>query len=107
MSFRIDAQTFDPRPRRPGRHPRRRRGAAPGPRQPDGPPFLLHVWPMQVLREGARAGEEVTSRDVVNIPAHGLSVVRIPFDRHTGRTAHHGHILDHDDLGRMGVIDTR
>jgi FtsP/CotA-like multicopper oxidase with cupredoxin domain len=69
-------------------------------------PFHLHVWPMQVLREGTYAPEEVTWRDVVNIPAHGSTVVRIPFDRHTGRTVYHCHILDHEDLGIMGLIQT-
>ena len=67
-------------------------------------PFHLHVWPMQVLREGTHTPEDVTWRDVVTIPAHGSTVVRIPFDRYAGRTVYHCHILDHEDLGMMGVI---
>jgi FtsP/CotA-like multicopper oxidase with cupredoxin domain len=67
-------------------------------------PFHLHVWPMQVLREGTRTPEDVTRRDVVSIPAQGSTVVRIPFDRYAGRTVYHCHILDHEDLGMMGVI---
>ncbi len=67
-------------------------------------PFHLHVWPMQVLREGDQTHPEPTWRDVVTIPAQGSTVVRIPFGRHAGRTVYHCHILDHEDLGMMGVI---
>jgi len=67
-------------------------------------PFHLHVWPMQVLREGTHTPEDVTWRDVVNIPAQDSTLVRIPFDRYPGRTVYHCHILDHEDLGMMGVI---
>ncbi|MFV0373340.1 multicopper oxidase family protein [Microbacterium sp.] len=67
-------------------------------------PFHLHSWPMQVVRaaEGETAGVDV--RDVVNVPAGGAVVVRIRFDRFPGRTVYHCHILDHEDLGMMGVI---
>jgi FtsP/CotA-like multicopper oxidase with cupredoxin domain len=40
----------------------------------------------------------------VNVPAGGAVTVRVPFDRITGRTVYHCHILDHEDLGMMGVI---
>jgi len=32
-------------------------------------------------------------------------VVRIPFEDITGRTVYYCHILDHEDLGMMGVIE--
>lgn len=67
-------------------------------------PFHLHVWPMQVLRDGTHPPDDVTWRDVVNVPAHGSTVVRIPFDHYAGRTVYHCHILDHEDLGMMGVV---
>ncbi|MGE0688042.1 MAG: multicopper oxidase domain-containing protein, partial [Dehalococcoidia bacterium] len=31
--------------------------------------------------------------------------LRIPFDGLTGKTVYHCHILDHEDLGMMGVIE--
>ena len=68
-------------------------------------PFHLHVWPMQVVEVGGRAVELATWRDVVNVPAGGSIVVRIPFEGFTGRTVYHCHILDHEDLGMMGVIE--
>jgi len=68
-------------------------------------PFHLHVWPMQVVEERGRAVEEPRWRDVVNVPAGGAVVVRIPFEGIRGRTVYHCHILDHEDLGMMGVVE--
>lgn len=68
-------------------------------------PFHLHVWPMQVIRIGSQQQSEPTWRDVVNVPAGQGTVVRVAFDRHPGRTVYHCHILDHEDLGMMGVIE--
>lgn len=68
-------------------------------------PFHLHVWPMQVLSIAGLATDEPTWRNVVNVPAHSSTVVRIAFDGITGRTVYHCHILDHEDGGMMGVID--
>jgi FtsP/CotA-like multicopper oxidase with cupredoxin domain len=70
-------------------------------------PFHLHVWPMQVIEVGGQAIETPTWRDVVNVPARSSSRVRIAFDRFTGTTVYHCHILDHEDSGMMGVISVR
>ena len=67
-------------------------------------PMHLHVWPMQVVAEGGQVLDEVTWRDVVNIPAGSQVTVRIAFDRFPGRTVYHCHILDHEDNGMMGVL---
>ena len=67
-------------------------------------PFHLHVWPMQVVRIDGTRVESPTWQDVVTVPARSSSVVRIRFDRYTGRTVYHCHVLDHEDLGMMGVI---
>ena len=40
----------------------------------------------------------------MNVPALGRVTVRIAFERHGGRSVYHCHILDHEDLGMMGVI---
>lgn len=63
-------------------------------------PFHLHVWPMQLVD-----AEGVDVRDVVNVPAGESVTVRIAFDRFPGTTVYHCHILDHEDLGMMGVIE--
>ncbi len=67
-------------------------------------PFHLHVWPMQVIQIGGRDVQTPTWQDVVNVPAHSQSKVRIAFDDFTGTTVYHCHILDHEDNGMMGVI---
>ena len=67
-------------------------------------PFHLHVWPFQVMAQGqgtATAGW----KDVVNVPAGGSVRIRMRFADIPGRTVYHCHILDHEDLGMMGVIE--
>ena len=67
-------------------------------------PFHLHVWPMQVIEASGSAPDRVDVRDVVNVPGGQETVVRIAFERYAGTTVYHCHILDHEDLGMMGVI---
>lgn len=62
-------------------------------------PFHLHIWPMQVM-----GADGVVHRDVVDVPAGASVKVRIAFDRFADTTVYHCHILDHEDLGMMGVI---
>ncbi len=68
-------------------------------------PFHLHVWPMQLIRAGGVPLEVVDRRDVVDVPAGSEVVVRIAFDAFAGTTVYHCHVLDHEDLGMMGVIE--
>lgn len=67
-------------------------------------PFHLHVWPMQLVEADGAPVDRVDARDVVPVPAGGRVVVRIAFEGIAGRTVYHCHILDHEDLGMMGVI---
>jgi FtsP/CotA-like multicopper oxidase with cupredoxin domain len=66
-------------------------------------PFHLHVWPVQVIEDNGRAVAEPVWRDVVHVPARGQVTVRVAFDI-GGRTVYHCHILDHEDLGMMAVV---
>jgi len=77
-------------------------------------PIHLHVWPMQVIQDGAdgQAGADGQDEpgeprwaDVVNVPAFGEVTVRVAFEDFTGRTVFHCHILDHEDLGMMGTVE--
>jgi FtsP/CotA-like multicopper oxidase with cupredoxin domain len=70
-------------------------------------PFHLHVWPMQVTEAAGAPIDVVSRQDVVNVPARSSVKVRIAFETFTGRTVYHCHILDHEDLGMMGVLDVR
>lgn len=70
-------------------------------------PFHLHVWPMQLTEDNGRVLDSVDQRDVVNVRANGRAKVRIAFRDFGGRSVYHCHILDHEDLGMMGVIEVR
>ncbi|MEO7421060.1 MAG: multicopper oxidase family protein [Ornithinibacter sp.] len=71
-------------------------------------PFHLHVWPMQIVSgPGRDPGSPPDWRDVVIIPAHGRVTVRVPVRDFGGKTVYHCHILDHEDLGMMGVAEAR
>jgi FtsP/CotA-like multicopper oxidase with cupredoxin domain len=69
-------------------------------------PFHLHIWPMQVLSIDDQQLDPVLYQDVVTVPANGKAVVRVNFHTHTGKTLYHCHILDHEDQGMMGVIES-
>ena len=64
-------------------------------------PFHLHVWPFLVADGPSGTGW----KDTVNVPAGESVRILVPFTGLIGRTVYHCHILDHEDLGMMGVID--
>jgi len=68
-------------------------------------PFHLHVWPMQILNDGSKDVADVHYQDVVNVPAKGQITVRVRFADFKGQAVYHCHILDHEDLGMMGIIE--
>ncbi len=70
-------------------------------------PIHLHVWPMQLIDPSGNQDDPPQWQDVVNIPARSSVRVRIPFENFTGKTVYHCHILDHEDLGMMGIIEVR
>ena len=70
-------------------------------------PFHLHVWPFQIVARSDGAPIDVGWKDTVNVPAGESVSVRIPFTQIRGRSVYHCHILDHEDLGMMGVIRVR
>ncbi len=67
-------------------------------------PFHLHVWPFQVV-DDASGNPTRGWKDTVNVPARASVRIRVAFRDLTGRTVYHCHILDHEDLAMMGVID--
>ena len=68
-------------------------------------PFHLHVWPFRVLDGGDGRPVLPGWKDTVNVPAGASVRIRIPLTGISGRTVYHCHILDHEDLGMMGVIN--
>ncbi len=59
------------------------------------------AWPFQVVDDSGWPGW----KDTVDVPGGAQVTIRIPFVGHTGRTVYHCHILDHEDIGMMGVIN--
>ncbi|MCO4239784.1 multicopper oxidase family protein [Pseudarthrobacter raffinosi] len=70
-------------------------------------PFHLHVWPMQIIEENGQGLDTAVWQDVVNVPANGRVKIRVAFKDFRGCSVYHCHILDHEDLGMLGVIDVR
>jgi FtsP/CotA-like multicopper oxidase with cupredoxin domain len=66
-------------------------------------PFHLHTNAFQPLSPG---GDPVPAwKDVLQVPARSSRRLRVRFDDFPGRAFYHCHILDHEDLGMMGVIE--
>ncbi len=70
-------------------------------------PFHLHVWPFRVIERSDGSALPSGWKDTVNVPAGQSVRLRIPFRDIPGKAVYHCHILDHEDLGMMGIIDTR
>ncbi|TQO19566.1 multicopper oxidase [Rhodoglobus vestalii] len=69
-------------------------------------PLHRRVWPMQIIEQDGRPVDTIMCQDIVNIPARSTTRVRIVFDDFSGRTVYHCHILDHEDNGIKGIVDT-
>ena len=72
-------------------------------------PFHPPAWPMQVIEPPGQGVQAPVRQDVVNVPANGQVKVRVAFKDFHGRSAYHCHchILGHEDLGMMGVIEVK
>jgi len=66
-------------------------------------PFHLHTNAFQVV--GSDGTADGALRDVVLVPAGRRVRVRVPFRDYVGKAMYHCHILDHEDLGMMGIIE--
>jgi FtsP/CotA-like multicopper oxidase with cupredoxin domain len=108
MSFTIDGKTFDPE--------RVDQSVRLGTVEewtihntsPMDHPFHLHVWPMNVVARGGRPVEGPAEwKDVVIVPARTNVTVRMRIKDFPGRTVYHCHILDHEDLGMMGLVEAK
>jgi FtsP/CotA-like multicopper oxidase with cupredoxin domain len=69
-------------------------------------PFHLHVWPIRVVERSDGSAPPPGWKDTVNVP-DGQSVrLCIPFRDIAGMAVYHCHLLDHEDRGIMGIIET-
>jgi FtsP/CotA-like multicopper oxidase with cupredoxin domain len=82
----------------------------PGPPSKGGIPplphiFHIHVNPFQTLRKDPQSHDELVWKDTVLVPAGANMLIYTKYTDFTGKFVIHCHILDHEDLGMMEVVD--
>lgn len=68
-------------------------------------PFHIHINDFQVISVNGQPYDAVSHQEIVNVPAFGEVVVRIPFEDFTGKFVYHCHILNHADMGMMANVE--
>ncbi|MFG2966329.1 multicopper oxidase family protein [Streptomyces sp. NPDC048288] len=66
--------------------------------------FHLHTDDFQVMSINGRPQRNYGFQDTVDIPQRGRMVIRVRFADFAGRTVLHCHVLNHEDLGMMSVL---
>ncbi|MBI4905163.1 MAG: multicopper oxidase family protein [Acidobacteria bacterium] len=66
-------------------------------------PMHIHTNSFQVI--DASGGVQTAWKDVALVRAGSRVRVRMKFSDYAGRTFYHCHILDHEDLGMMGILE--
>jgi FtsP/CotA-like multicopper oxidase with cupredoxin domain len=70
-------------------------------------PFHLHGFQFQVLDRNGVPEPYVSWKDSVNVPKHSKVRIIVKFENFPGRWMYHCHILDHEDMGMMGILEVR
>jgi FtsP/CotA-like multicopper oxidase with cupredoxin domain len=68
-------------------------------------PFHLHVFPFVVVSRNGAPEPLRMWRDTVNLAAGASVEILVPFNRFTGTVMYHCHIVEHEDLGMMGLFE--
>lgn len=68
-------------------------------------PFHLHGFQFQVLDRAGVPEPFVSWKDSVNVPKHSKVRFAVRFENFPGRWMFHCHILDHEDMGMMGILE--
>jgi FtsP/CotA-like multicopper oxidase with cupredoxin domain len=68
-------------------------------------PFHIHVNDFQVVSIDGEPYEAHGRQDTVPLPVDSTVVILNPFEDFTGKFVFHCHILAHEDLGMMAVVD--
>ncbi|MFM7427612.1 MAG: multicopper oxidase family protein [Elainella sp.] len=76
---------------------------------PDGMehPFHLHVNHFQIIRRNGQPEPYQAWKDTVLIRQNETVRIRIPFRNFVGKVVYHCHVLDHEDLGMMGLVEVQ
>lgn len=67
-------------------------------------PFHLHGFRFQVLDRNGVPEPVPRWEDTIDIPAHESARIVVRFDDFPGKWMYHCHILEHEDMGMMGVL---
>jgi len=67
-------------------------------------PFHLHGFQFQVLDRNGVPEPYLSWKDSVNVPKHSKVRIVVRFDDFAGKWMYHCHILDHEDMGMMGIL---
>jgi bilirubin oxidase len=70
-------------------------------------PFHLHGFRFQVLDRDGVPEPYLSWKDSVNVPKHSAVRIAVKFDDFPGKWMFHCHILDHEDMGMMGILQVR
>jgi len=68
-------------------------------------PFHLHGFQFQVLDRNGVPEPFLSWKDSVNVPKHSKVRIVVRFENFPGRWMYHCHILDHEDMGMMGILE--
>jgi FtsP/CotA-like multicopper oxidase with cupredoxin domain len=68
-------------------------------------PFHLHGFQFQVLDRNGVPEPYVSWKDSVNVPKHAKVRFAVRFENFAGKWMYHCHILDHEDMGMMGILE--
>jgi FtsP/CotA-like multicopper oxidase with cupredoxin domain len=70
-------------------------------------PFHLHVNPFQVVSRNGKPEPYRAWKDTVLVKGNETVRIRIPFRDFAGKAVYHCHVLDHEDLGMMGIVEMK
>ena len=68
-------------------------------------PFHLHINAFQVYARNGKPESQSVWKDVVNVRSKETVQILVPFADFTGKTMFHCHLLEHEELGMMGVVE--
>jgi FtsP/CotA-like multicopper oxidase with cupredoxin domain len=70
-------------------------------------PFHLHGFFFQVLDSGGAPAQPLEWKDTANVPVDGELRFAVRYDPRPGMWMFHCHVLDHADLGMMGMVNVQ
>ncbi|PZO53780.1 MAG: hypothetical protein DCF15_12500 [Phormidesmis priestleyi] len=69
--------------------------------------FHLHAAPFQVISRNGQPEPYLAWKDTVLVRGGETLRLRAAFKDFPGKSVYHCHVLDHEELGMMGVIDVQ